>query len=94
MTTAQLPRVCVKPAAREEVERVLYLGESPSEFVEASVIHAAKRRKPQQDFLLRGRASLAQALATGNLRPAGEVLDRLQTRLDQRVAQLRPQPSR
>ena len=51
MKTAQLPPVRVEPAVREEIESVLLEGESLSQFVEASAMQAARRRKAQQAFL-------------------------------------------
>jgi hypothetical protein len=60
MKTAQLPPVRVAPAVREEIESALREGESLSEFVEAAALQAARRRKAQDEFLARGRASLAQ----------------------------------
>jgi len=80
MKTAQLPPVRVEPAIREEVESVLHEGESLSQFVEAATVQAARRRKAQQEFVARGRASLAKAKRTGELYPLPEVLDRMRVR--------------
>lgn len=89
MKTAQLPPVRVAPAVREEIESALNEGESLSEFVEASVLQAARRRKAQQAFLARGRASLAKAKQTGELHELDATLDAMQARLDQRLTELR-----
>ncbi|MCU0923063.1 MAG: hypothetical protein MUF16_22540 [Burkholderiaceae bacterium] len=85
MKTAQLPPVRVEPAIREEVESVLREGESLSQFVETATVQAARRRKAQQEFLARGRASLNKAKKTGELYPLNEVLDRMRARLVQRM---------
>jgi Arc/MetJ-type ribon-helix-helix transcriptional regulator len=89
MKTAQLPPVRVEPAIREEIESVLRDGESLSQFVEAATVQAARRRKAQQEFLARGRASLAQARKTGEFYPLDEVLDRMRARLTTRMDEAR-----
>lgn len=85
MKTAQLPPVRVEPAVRAEIESALHEGESLSQFVEAAVLQVARRRKADQEFLARGRASLENAKKTGELYPLAGVLDELQTRLDDRM---------
>ena len=92
MKTAQLPPVRVEPAIREEIESVLRDGESLSQFVEAATLQAARRRKAQQEFLARGRASLAQARKTGEFYPLDEVLDRMRARLVARMDEARRAP--
>ena len=87
MKTAQLPPVRVEPAVREEIEGVLHEGESLSQFVEAAAMQAARRRKAQQEFVARGRASLARAKASGEFYPLQGALDQMRARLDQRVAE-------
>ena len=89
MKTAQLPPVRVEPAVRQEIEGALHDGESLSEFVEAAALQAARRRKAQEEFLVRGRASLADARLSGEFYPAEEVLNRMRARLDQRMDELR-----
>ena len=74
---------------REEIEGVLHEGESLSQFVEAAALQAARRRKAQQEFLARGRASLAQARKTGEFYPLDEVLDRMRARLATRMDEAR-----
>jgi len=86
MKTAQLPPVRVEPSVREEVESVLHEGESLSQFVEAATVQAARRRKAQQEFLARGRASLARAQASGEFYPLQGTLDHMRARLDGRMA--------
>jgi len=92
MKTAQLPPVRVEPSVREEIEAVLREGESLSEFVETSTIEAARRRKAQEAFLARGRASLAQAKRTGEFYAADEALEGMQKRLQARMHTLRKSP--
>jgi predicted lysophospholipase L1 biosynthesis ABC-type transport system permease subunit len=89
MKTAQLPPVRVEPTVREEIESVLLEGESLSQFIETSTLQAAGRRKAQQAFLARGRASLANAKATGEFYPLHGVLDQMRARLDARMVQQR-----
>lgn len=90
MKTAQLPPVRVEPSVREEIEGVLHEGESLSQFVEAAAVQAARRRKAQQEFVARGRASLARAKASGEFYPLQGALDQMRARLDARVAELQP----
>lgn len=85
MKTAQLPPVRVEPAVRDEIESVLQEGESLSQFVEAAAVQAARRRKAQQAFLARGRASLAHAKRTGEFYPLHDVLDEMRARLEARM---------
>ena len=89
MKTAQLPPVRVEPTVREEIESVLLEGESLSQFVETAAVQAARRRKAQQAFLARGRASLASAKATGEFYPLHGVLDQMRVRLDARMEEQR-----
>jgi hypothetical protein len=86
MKTAQLPPVRVMPLVREQIESVLQQGETLSQFVEHAAIETAQRRKQQMEFVMRGRASLARALKTGESYAAKDVLDAMQARLDARVA--------
>ncbi len=81
MKTAQLPPVRVEPSVRKEIEAVLRDCESLSEFVEAAAVDAARRRKAQDEFLARGRASLAQAKRTGEFYAADEVLRGMRERM-------------
>ena len=81
---------------REEIESVLQEGESLSQFVEAAAVQAARRRKAQQAFLARGRASMARAKETGEFHPLHGALDQMRERLVERIAEERgarpPQP--
>lgn len=89
MKTAQLPPVRVEASVREEIEAVLREGESLSEFVETAAVQAARRRKAQEEFLARGRASLAEAKRTGEFYVADKVLEDMRGRLLSRMQALR-----
>ncbi len=89
MKTAQLPPVRVDPAVRAEIENALRDGESLSEFVEAAALQAARRRKAEQEFLARGRASLANARKSGEFYPVNGVLDEMQARVEDRMSAYR-----
>lgn len=88
MKTAQLPPVRVEPSVRDEIESTLREGESLSEFVLAAALEASRRRKAQEAFLARGRASLAQARETGEFYAVEPVLNEMQDRLRARVETL------
>ena len=97
MKTAQLPPVRVEPAVREEIESALHEGESLSEFLEAAALQTARRRLAQEEFLARGRASLAKAKQTGEFHALQESLDQMRTRLEKRMdkeRRKRPAPKR
>jgi len=85
MKSAQLPPVRVEPAVRAEIESVLRQGETLSQFVESAAIQAAQRRKSQQEFLARGRASLTRAEKAGEYYSAKDALDSMQARLVARM---------
>ncbi|MFP5462605.1 MAG: YlcI/YnfO family protein [Gammaproteobacteria bacterium] len=85
MKTAQLPPVRVEASVRMEIESVLHEGESLSEFIETAAVQAARRRKAQEEFLARGRASLAEARRTGEFYAADEVLEGMRGRLEARM---------
>ena len=89
MKTAQLPPVRVTPSVREQIESVLLDGESLTQFIEKATLDAARRRKTQQEFLARGRSSLANARTTGELYEAEDVLHGMRERLNAQVAALR-----
>jgi hypothetical protein len=89
MKTAQLPPVRVDASVRAEIEAALREGESLSEFVETAAIQAARRRKAQDEFLARGRASLAKAKRAGEFYAADKVLEDMRGRLLLRMQALR-----
>lgn len=94
MKTAQLPPVRVEASVREEIESVLREGESLSEFVEMAAVQAARQRKAQEEFLARGRASLAKAKRTGEFYVADQVLEDMRGRLLSRMQALRKSKSK
>lgn len=89
MKSAQLPPVRVEASVREEIEAALRKGESLSEFVAAAALEAARRRKAQQEFLARGRASLAKATRTGEFYAADQALADMHQRVQARMQALR-----
>jgi hypothetical protein len=81
MKPAQLPPMRVESSVRLEIESAPREGESLSEIVEAAVLEAARRRRAQDEFVARGRASIAQARITGQHHDLDAVLDNMQQRL-------------
>jgi hypothetical protein len=77
MKTATLPSVRVEPYARERIESVLKEGETLSAFVENAALREAHYRSTEAEFLQRGRASLANARATGKTVSMEESMARL-----------------
>ena len=67
MKSAQLPPVQATVAIGAQMESVRKDGETLSEFVETAAVQAAQRRKSQEEFVARGRASLEKAQRTGEL---------------------------
>lgn len=82
MKNAQLPPVRVEIAVRMEIEAALREGESLSEFVETATVQAARRRKAQDEFLARGRDSLAKAKRSGEFYAVNVALDDMRERLE------------
>ena len=80
--TTTIPLVRVEPALRENLDRVLRDGETVSSFVEHCVREAIDRRYEDAAFVARGLALIDAAKRSGDLRPAAEVIGRLQARLD------------
>ena len=91
MKTAQLPPIRVLPEVREEIERSLRDGESLSQFVEATVLREARRRREHDEFIARGRAAIAAVKAGAPTYPHEQVMDEMRDRLRERMAQLRAQ---
>jgi hypothetical protein len=90
MKSAVIPQVRVEPALRNDLEAVLHQGETLSEFVEASVRNAVAFRRVQSQFLERGQAAWEHYQSTGVSKPASEVMDKLQAKLDAKRKQLTP----
>lgn len=89
MKSAVIPQVRVEPELRAELEAVLHEGETLSGFVEASVRSAVDFRRVQARFHERGQAAWEHYQATGESKPAADVLRKLQAKLDARRKQLR-----
>jgi hypothetical protein len=89
MKSSQLPPVRVELAVREEIESCLREGESLSQFIEKAAVEAARARKSQEEFLARGRASLARAQRDGEFYAASEVLGGMRSRLEARMEALK-----
>ena len=89
MKSTQLPPVRVELAVREEIESCLRDGETLSQFIGNAAVDAARARKSQQEFLARGRASLAQAQRDGEFYPAADVLGEMRGRLQTRMLALK-----
>lgn len=81
MKTATIPSVRVDPAFRSEVEQVLGVGESLSEFVESALRASVRQRRDQAEFLVRGKRSLADAKKSGIYLDATIVLNLLEAKL-------------
>ena len=81
MKTTTIPSVRVAPGLRADIEKLLTEGETLSQFVEASVVEAVRKRRNQDEFLARGLASLTHARATDDFVEPAEVLARLDSKL-------------
>ncbi len=90
MKPAVSVQVLVDPELRAELEAVLRQGESLSEFVEASLRNAVEFRHVQTRFHERGQAAWEHYQRTGLSVPAGDVLAKLQAKLDAKRKQLEP----
>jgi hypothetical protein len=89
MKSAVIPQVRVEPELRAELEAVLHEGETLSEFVETSVRSAVEFRRVQTLFHQRGQAAWENYQRTGISVPAGDVLAKLQAKVDARRKKLR-----
>jgi hypothetical protein len=83
MKTATLPPLRVEPELRAEIESILGVGETLSEFVEASVRAQLERRRSQREFVTRGLAAIARTREHGGGIPADDVIARLEGKLEQ-----------
>lgn len=81
MKTTTIPSVRVAPAVRADIEALLQEGESLSQFVEASVVEAVRRRRNQAEFVARGMQALAHARETGDFVEPAALLSRLEDKL-------------
>jgi hypothetical protein len=92
MKSATLPAVRIEPELRNELEAVLSETETISSFVEHAVRGAVNYRRTQAEFLARGEQAWQEYQRTGQSRPAGEVFDRIQNRIDVRRQKLLTKP--
>ena len=92
MKSATLPAVRVEPELRSELESVLGETETISTFVEQAVRGAVNYRRAQAEFLARGERAWQEYQHTGQSRPASEVFDRIQERIDARRRELLATP--
>lgn len=81
MKTATIPSLRVDPDLRHEVETALHNDETLSNFMEQALREQVKRRKLQDEFIVRGLASLDKAKQTGEYYDADDVLAGLDTML-------------
>jgi len=88
MKTAVIPQVRVEAELRAQLEEVLAKDETLSDFVEDAVRRAVARRRVEAAFHARGEAGWQQYLRTGKAKPAEQVLDAMQARLDSRRKKL------
>lgn len=96
MKTASFPSLRVDPQLRQDTESVLRGGESLSQFIESAVRDQVALRKAQTEFLARGLAARDAARRSGQYVAAGDVLAKLQQRLEtaQNAAQAKPRRAR
>jgi hypothetical protein len=92
MKSATLPAVRVEQELRSELEAVLDETETISFFVERAVCGAVNYRRTQAEFLARGEQAWRDYQRTGQSRPAGDVFDRIQNRIDARPQGLLAKP--
>ncbi len=88
MKSSTIPAVRVEPELRQELEAVLGDNETLSGFVEQAVRGAVSYRRTQAEFLARGEKAWQDYQQTGNSRPAGDVFDEVQRRIEARRQQL------
>ena len=84
MKSSTLPAVRVEPELRIQLEAVLRENETISTFVADAVRQAVDFRRVEADFSARGDAAWQQYQRDGVARPANEVFDRLQDRINAR----------
>lgn len=84
MKTSTLPVVRVEPELRTQLEAVLKENETISTFVADAVRQAINFRRVEAGFHARGDAAWQHYERDGISRPANEIFDRLQDRIDAR----------
>lgn len=90
MKTASMPSLRVDPTLRHDAESVLREGETLSGFMEQALRASIRARRAQREFIARGLAARAEALATGEYFAADDVLDEMEQMLARAEAKVRP----
>jgi predicted transcriptional regulator len=83
MKTATFPSLRVDSKLRQAAEAVLAEGESLSGFIEQSIRTLVERRQLQSEFMARGLASRDEARRSNAYVSSADVLNGLESRLDQ-----------
>ena len=83
MKTATFPSLRVDSKLRQAAEAVLAEGESLSGFIEQSIRTLVERRQLQSEFMARGLASRDEARRSTADVSSADVLNGLESRLDQ-----------
>ena len=84
MKSSSFPSLRVEPKLREAAESVLRDGETLTSLIETSVLETIRRRRLQEEFIVRGLRSREDAERTGVYHSAASVHSELQQRLDAR----------
>jgi hypothetical protein len=92
MKSATLPAVSVEPEFQIELEGVLGETETISSFIEHAVRGAVNYRRTQAEFRARGERAWQDYLRAGQSRPAAEVFDCIQLRIDARRRDMLTRP--
>ena len=87
--SAAIPQFRVEPVLRADLDSVLLLNETLTDFVEASVRRAVEFRRVQTDFAAPCDASLTAHERPGVSLPSNVVLSNLEEKIAARVKQLR-----
>jgi ribosome-associated translation inhibitor RaiA len=82
MKSASIPSIRVTPDIRADIESLLAEGETLSQFVEASVMDAVRKRRAQAEFVARGLSALADARDTGRYVTPQSLLKKLEQKLE------------
>lgn len=88
MKAAESPPSLVPETSRQDAESNLANGEASCSLTLASAPPAVEQRRPKATFHQRADVALAHYRRTGEFHPAGEVVARLQARLDAQRKQL------
>lgn len=92
MKSATLPAVRIEPELRHELEAVLSNSETISSFVEQAVRDAVNYRRVRAEFLARGEQAWQAFQDSGRSKPAADVFDNIEKRIEARRRQLLAKP--